>query len=145
MTRVSTRRSAAVAQAEPIAIPRSTELIAHGTKSGFSTQVSKPQWAQFKPCTFWEVPIITTASALFIFSASRSKLESGLGRYPDHLIGQAQNIPSVTIAISMISIPLPLGAVRAAVIIRRAACNTSSCLISLSFCINILLNSVKQN
>ena len=64
MTRVSTRKSAAVAQAEPIAIPRSTELIAHGTKSGFSTQVSKPQWAQFKPCTFWEVPIITTASAL---------------------------------------------------------------------------------
>ena len=42
---------------------------------------------------------------------------------------------SVTIATSMMSIPFPFGAVRAAVIIWRTACNTCAWRISLSFCI----------
>ena len=42
ITRVSRRKSDAVAQAEPTAMPKSTELIAQGTASGFSTQVGKP-------------------------------------------------------------------------------------------------------
>ena len=37
ITRVSRRKSDAVAQAEPTAMPKSTELIAQGTASGFST------------------------------------------------------------------------------------------------------------
>ena len=47
ITRVSRRKSDAVAQAEPTAMPKSTELIAQGTVFGFSTQVGNPQCAQF--------------------------------------------------------------------------------------------------
>lgn len=43
MTRVSTLLSAAVAQADPIAMPTSTLLIAHGTPSLRDTQVAYPQ------------------------------------------------------------------------------------------------------
>lgn len=53
ITRVSRRKSDAVAQAEPTAMPKSTELIAQGTASGFSTQVGNPQCAQFKPEPGW--------------------------------------------------------------------------------------------
>ena len=38
ITRVSRRKSDAVAQAEPTAMPKSTELIAQGTVFGFSTR-----------------------------------------------------------------------------------------------------------
>jgi hypothetical protein len=38
ITRVSNRKSAAVAQAEPTAIPTSTELRTQGVDSGFSPQ-----------------------------------------------------------------------------------------------------------
>ena len=30
---------------------------------------------------------------LYILGVTKQELESGLGRYPDHLIGQAQDIP----------------------------------------------------
>ena len=43
ITRVSTRMSAAVAQAEPTAIPTSTVFKAHGTPSERPAQVGKPQ------------------------------------------------------------------------------------------------------
>ena len=49
ITRVSTLLSAAVAQAEPIAIPTSTLLITQGTPVERSAQVGKPQWPQFNP------------------------------------------------------------------------------------------------
>ena len=42
MTRVSTRKSAAIEQAEPTAIPTSIELMAQGVSSGFSSH-KKPQ------------------------------------------------------------------------------------------------------
>ena len=43
ITRVSTRISAAIAQAEPTAIPTATVFKAHGTPSERPAQVEKPQ------------------------------------------------------------------------------------------------------
>ena len=69
--RVSTRISAAIATALPKAIPTSTELTAQGAAVGFSAQVGKPQFQQFRPNGLYFVPIITIACAFFIFSESR--------------------------------------------------------------------------
>ena len=49
MTRVSARKSAAVAQAEPMAIPTSIVFNAQGTTWGREAQVGWPQCPQFKP------------------------------------------------------------------------------------------------
>ena len=49
ITRVSTRWSAAVAQAEPMAMPTSTLLMAQGTPEDRSAHVGKPQCPQFNP------------------------------------------------------------------------------------------------
>ena len=111
--------AAAMAQAEPMAIPKSMALMAHGTASGFSAQVAKPQCAQFNPCTCWRVPNKTIASALFIFSASRKKNFSPVSSAIRTISTDRRSMSSsVTMATSTISIPFPFGAVRAATIIR---------------------------
>ena len=136
MTRVSTRRSAAVAHADPMAIPTSTELTAHGTPSGLPAHVGYPQCPQFSPCACSRVPIIMTHSACNIFSASRRKnfipCSSTIAII---LSDNTFKLSSEIIAISIISTPLPFGAVRAAVIICLATFNTCSCRHVRSFCI----------
>ena len=60
MTRVSTRISAAVAQAEPMAMPTSMLFNAQGTSSVRPAHVANPQCPQFNPCACSRVPISTT-------------------------------------------------------------------------------------
>ena len=143
MTRVSTRKSAAMAHAEPMAMPTSVVLIAHGTAPGFPSHVEKPQYAQFNPCTCYAqfnpctcclVPISNKASPCRIFSASRIKKCIPVSSLNCNIISEMDLIVSpVAMAISMISIPFPLGAVRAAVAIALAVANTRSALFSRSF------------
>ena len=73
ITRVSTRWSAATEQAEPMAIPTSTLLMAQGTPFLRSPQCSYPQCPQSSPCGSERVPISTTHSAWRMLSASRRK------------------------------------------------------------------------
>ena len=127
ITRVSIRRSAAFEQADPIAIPTSIELIAQGLLSGFSPHVFAPQYAQFKPKGCRRVPMRITASACSILSASRRK--NIMPRFFPSLRIFSDRVGRLwceSVIISIISTPLPLGAVRAAIMICLAASSTIS-------------------
>lgn len=141
ITRVSTRASAAAAHADPTAIPTSMLLMAQGFPTGFSSHSGQPQYPQFNPIGMRRVPIRRTASPCRILSASRSKNlnpdSSALRRIASANADKSSQ--SSTSAISIISTPFPFGAVRAAVIIRRAASTTKEWRTSLSFVIIIAI------
>ena len=136
MTRVSMRWSAATEQADPIAIPTSIVFSAQGTPSSLSAHRANPQWPQSKPCGCCRVPIKTIHSACRMLSASRKKNLKPFSSYICLRVSERMWILlSVTSATSMTSIPFPLGAVLAAIIICWAICSTASWRQSRSFSI----------
>ena len=147
ITRVSTRWSAAVEQAEPMAIPTSTLFKAQGTPSGRSAQVANPQCPQFNPWASSRVPINITHSALWMLSASRRKNLNPFSSQMALISSDKRWMSSsVTIATSMMSTPFAFGAVRAAVIICRPMLKTCSWRDSLSLCIiNYFLSIIDLN
>src|SRR5574344_1260817 len=119
ITRQSTRRSAAVAVAEPMAIPKSMELKVQGVFSGFWAQAGCPQYPQLSPIGDDLVPMRTIAPACLMFSASRSKNGILFTVNIACIFFDSLSISlSVRQIVSIMSMPRALGAVRAAVIMQ---------------------------
>ena len=115
MTRLSILKSAAREEAEPIAMPRSLALKKQGTFLGLLPQVGKPHAAQFKPRGLIFIPNKMTAPHFKMFSASRLRnaiLRSSASCFI--FSAKVTMVSSVATASTRLSVPLALGAVRAA-------------------------------